>query len=202
MLAFLPALIYFILCLYHEIVGTDSHVKNYNITKKQTFKRVFTLLILSSAATHLSKNTLFDNSNEIRIYKIILAMLSIDTVQYWMHRLYHSSRFLYKFHKTHHSLVCPWVIGSLYNSYEEAFITGPVTSIAIYLCNVSYIEYAIVVSLAFCSTIMEHTYKENDDNLKTASFHWIHHRYSKNHNFQQPFFQFWDIAMGTKYKIV
>lgn len=127
-------------------------------------------------------------------------MLAVDTVQYWVHRLYHSSKFLYSFHKEHHRLVCPWVVGSLYNSYLEAFITGPLTSTVIQLCGVSYPEYITIVCLAFYFTIREHTYnKDIDNNPKTASFHWIHHRYSIKHNFQQPFFTFWDDIMGTRY---
>lgn len=46
----------------------------------------------------------------------------IDTHQYALHRLGHTSKFLYKhFHSHHHRLYVPYAFGALYNHPVEGF---------------------------------------------------------------------------------
>jgi sphinganine C4-monooxygenase len=46
----------------------------------------------------------------------IIAMLVMDTWQYFMHRYMHINKFLYKqIHSKHHTLVVPYSFGALYN---------------------------------------------------------------------------------------
>jgi sterol desaturase/sphingolipid hydroxylase (fatty acid hydroxylase superfamily) len=201
LLSFLPITVYLSVYWYHELMKTEENVifKKNTVSKSKVFWKTFTLLFINTLINLVNEKLLFqDRLWSFNLINIVIGIIDIDTVQYWTHRMFHT-KFFYQFHKVHHELHCPWVCGSLYNSYVEASITGPLVFLSLYLCNLSYVEYCLVTSLAFYFTMREHTFTEKDLSLKTASFHWIHHSYSIKHNFQQPFFHFWDKLMGTYY---
>lgn len=47
----------------------------------------------------------------------------MDAHQYFLHRLFHMNKFLYKnFHSHHHRLYVPYAFGALYNHPVEGFL--------------------------------------------------------------------------------
>lgn len=51
----------------------------------------------------------------------------MDTWQYFMHRLFHQNKFLYKhIHSLHHRLHAPYAFGALYNHPIEGFVMDSV----------------------------------------------------------------------------
>ncbi len=50
------------------------------------------------------------------LIKLMIGAFMLDTYQYWMHRLFHRNKFLYRhFHSVHHELTVPYAFGALYN---------------------------------------------------------------------------------------
>ncbi|XP_023542395.1 sphinganine C4-monooxygenase 2-like isoform X2 [Cucurbita pepo subsp. pepo] len=57
------------------------------------------------------------------IVQFIVAMLVLDTWQYFIHRYMHQNKFLYKhIHSHHHRLVVPFAFGALYNHPLEGLL--------------------------------------------------------------------------------
>ncbi|KAH0668796.1 hypothetical protein KY289_023289 [Solanum tuberosum] len=55
--------------------------------------------------------------------QLFVAMLMLDTWQYFMHRYMHQNKFLYKhIHAQHHRLIVPYAFGALYNHPLEGLI--------------------------------------------------------------------------------
>ena len=120
---------------------------------------------------------------------LIYGLLITDTIEYFIHRLYHLQMFYKSFHKQHHNQIMA-VDVSFLNADSEALMTGLFILIA-YISLLSYYEYLIVSSLSVVATVCDHAY------TSTTKFHYIHHHVNRNYNFQQPFFTFWDHLLGT-----
>ncbi|PHT67925.1 Sphinganine C(4)-monooxygenase 2 [Capsicum annuum] len=59
--------------------------------------------------------------------QFFVAMLMLDTWQYFMHRYMHQNKFLYKhIHSQHHRLIVPYAFGALYNHPLEGLILDTV----------------------------------------------------------------------------
>ncbi|KAM0914324.1 hypothetical protein ACQ4PT_011532 [Festuca glaucescens] len=102
----------------------------------------------------------------------IVAMVVLDTYQYFVHRYMHTNKFLYKhIHSRHHTIVVPYGFGVLYDDPLQGFFMDHV---------------APQESTAPCFR-QQHT-----------AFHGIHHQlYARSTNFSQPFFVHWDKLFGT-----
>ena len=58
----------------------------------------------------------------------------LDTWQYWWHRAFHVSQFLYKnVHSVHHRLLMPYALGALYNHIVESFMLDIFGSVIAYV---------------------------------------------------------------------
>ncbi|CAG8510096.1 25663_t:CDS:2 [Gigaspora rosea] len=108
----------------------------------------------------------------IPVVKFFLAMFLLDTWQYFMHRLFHQSAFLYRhIHSRHHRLYAPYAFGALYNHPIEVD---------------DHSGYDIPFNP------IQRIFGNN------AIYHDIHHQtYGLKKNFSQPFFTFWDRIFGT-----
>ncbi|KAK3725442.1 Sphingolipid C4-hydroxylase sur2 [Vermiconidia calcicola] len=137
-----------------------------------------------------------------------VAILVVDTWQYFLHRAMHMNKYLYTtFHSRHHRLYVPYAYGALYNHPFEGFLLDTLG------CGLAYLVTGMTVrqSMWFftCSTI-----KTVDDHCgyafpwdplqrltsNNAGYHDVHHQsWGIKTNFSQPFFTHWDSWLGTKW---
>ncbi|GAP86449.1 putative fatty acid hydroxylase superfamily protein [Rosellinia necatrix] len=145
----------------------------------------------------------------IPAFQFALAVGILDTWQYFLHRGMHMNKWLYtKFHSRHHRLYVPYAYGALYNHPFEGFLLDTLGAGMAYKVAGMTAKQGIVFFI--CSTI-----KTVDDHCgyalpwdplqhltgNNATYHDIHHQsWGIKTNFSQPFFTFWDRALGTIWK--
>ncbi|TPX51487.1 hypothetical protein SeMB42_g00795 [Synchytrium endobioticum] len=142
------------------------------------------------------------------IQKLVIGALILDTYQYWIHRLMHVNRFLYRtIHSVHHQLTSPYAVAALYNHPVEGLVMDTLGSgIASIVTDMHPWTSMIFFTLATLKTCDDHVgYALPYDPFQkwfanNAVYHDIHH-YGKGrmYNFSQPFFINWDKWMGTDY---
>ncbi|KAI8338512.1 fatty acid hydroxylase superfamily-domain-containing protein [Chlamydoabsidia padenii] len=140
--------------------------------------------------------------------QFVTAMFMIDTHQYVLHRLGHTSKFLYKhFHSHHHRLYVPYAFGALYNHPVEGFCLDTLgAGLAYELTGMSPRLGLILFTFSNLKTINDHCgYSFPWDPLNVCfgnngTYHDIHHQpWGIKKNFSQPFFTFWDRKLGTEF---
>ncbi|RKO96042.1 hypothetical protein CXG81DRAFT_5920, partial [Caulochytrium protostelioides] len=155
----------------------------------------------------------------VLVAKLFAGMLIMDTYQYWMHRLMHTHRGLYRrFHSVHHELTAPFAYGALYNHVVEGVVMDMAgAGIPKLLLRMHPWTSAIFYTLASLKTVDDHcgyALVSADSPLwwrccwplqalfsNNAAYHDVHHwGKGRQYNFAQPFFTFWDRAMGTEYE--
>jgi sphinganine C4-monooxygenase len=143
----------------------------------------------------------------IPIAQAVFAMFIIDTWQYFLHRLMHVNKFLYKqFHSVHHRLYVPYAFGALYNHPVEGFLLdslGAVLGEA--FAQLSIRQAILFFTFSTMKTVDDHCgYNFPFDPLQlftrnNADYHDIHHQViGIKSNFSQPFFVHWDVLLGTR----
>lgn len=139
--------------------------------------------------------------------QFLLALFIIDTWQYFLHRLMHTNKFLYKqLHSVHHRLYVPYAFGALYNHPLEGLILDTCgAAIAEYLAGLSVRQAMFLFAFSTCKTVDDHCgYSFPFDPLQmfstnNADYHDIHHQsIGIKSNFSQPFFVHWDVILGTR----
>ncbi|OZJ03918.1 hypothetical protein BZG36_03292, partial [Bifiguratus adelaidae] len=139
--------------------------------------------------------------------KLLVAMIILDTYQYFFHRLFHTNRFLYKhIHSHHHRLYVPYAFGALYNHPLEGFIMDSVgASLAFWLSGLGNRGAIVFFTFSTLKTVDDHCgYHFPWDPLQclfpnNVAYHDIHHQsFGIKKNFSQPFFTWWDALLGTK----
>lgn len=140
--------------------------------------------------------------------KIFFGFFLVDTWQYWLHRLMHTNKTLYKnFHSRHHRLYVPYAYGALYNSPTEGFLLDTCgTGLAAILMHLTHTEQVFLYTFATMKTVDDHCgYALPWDPFQwlfpnNAVYHDIHHQqFGIKTNFAQPFFTIWDTVFCTKY---
>lgn len=143
----------------------------------------------------------------IPLFQFLVAIFTIDTWQYFLHRYMHMNKFLYRhFHSWHHRLYVPYAFGALYNHPVEGFMLDSLgTVVAESLSGMSIRQAALLFSIATFKTVDDHCgYRLPFDPLQmmssnNADYHDIHHqKIGIKHNFAQPFFVHWDYLLGTQ----
>lgn len=138
--------------------------------------------------------------------QFIVAMVVMDTYQYFVHRYMHTNKFLYKHvHSQHHTIVVPYAFGALYSNPIEGFFMDTVSATLGFLVSGMTPRTAIFFfSLANLKTVDDHCsmwLPWNPLHLifgNNTAFHGIHHQlYGQKYNFSQPFFFHWDKVFGT-----
>jgi len=115
----------------------------------------------------------------------------LDTVEYWVHRALHANKWLYRMtHQTHHMPPSCAAL-SLYNSTAEVVPFSTCIMTAFYLSGINWIDFIIVTSLANLKTAWDHA------STRKGHHHELHHS-KPCYNFEQPFWDIWDRAMGTR----
>jgi sterol desaturase/sphingolipid hydroxylase (fatty acid hydroxylase superfamily) len=152
--------------------------------------------------------------------QFLLAMLIMDTWQYWMHRCFHVFPSLYKIHSVHHELTNPFPTAAFYNHFVESIVldtTGFVLAAGLTHMNL-YIRTAFAL-FSSCKNIHDHLGSvafQSPSNrwwldpfclwrLVSANderYHYVHHQVQgRKFNFQQPFFTFWDDLCDTRFQV-
>ncbi|CAM8882200.1 unnamed protein product [Rhodiola kirilowii] len=138
--------------------------------------------------------------------QFFIAMLVMDTWQYFMHRYMHHNKFLYRhIHSLHHRLVVPYAFGALYNHPIEGLLNDTIGgALSFLLSGMSPRTSIYFFSFATIKTVDDHCGLWLPGNLfhvffkNNTAYHDVHHQlYGSKYNFAQPFFITWDKILGT-----
>ena len=141
--------------------------------------------------------------------QFLIAIIVVDTWQYFWHRGMHLNKYLYTtIHSRHHRLYVPYAYGALYNHPVEGFLLDTLGAGVAYLVVGMTTRQSIwFFTLCTIKTVDDHCgYSLPWDPLQritsnNAGYHDIHHQsWGIKTNFSQPFFTFWDRLMGTMWK--
>jgi sphinganine C4-monooxygenase len=139
----------------------------------------------------------------------VVAVVILDSWQYFLHRAMHLNKWLYTtFHSRHHRLYVPYAYGALYNHPFEGFMLDTVGAGTAYKLSCMTPRQGMVFFVFSCiKTVDDHCgYSLPWDPLQhissnNAAYHDIHHQsWGIKTNFSQPFFTFWDKLLGTMWK--
>ncbi|TID30582.1 hypothetical protein CANINC_000827 [Pichia inconspicua] len=142
------------------------------------------------------------------LLKCIVAFIIIDTWQFFLHKLMHQNKYLYrKFHSRHHQLYVPYAFGALFNNPVEGFLLDTIgAGIAAIVTQLSPRESVFLFTFSTLKTVDDHCGYSLPWDLfqrifpNNSIYHDIHHqRFGIKYNFSQPFFTFWDSLFGTTY---
>lgn len=140
--------------------------------------------------------------------QFVIAILIVDTWQYFLHRAMHMNKWLYTtFHARHHRLYVPYAYGALYNHPFEGFLLDTCgAGIAYLLTGMTCRQSMWFFTMSTVKTVDDHCgYAFPWDPLQhvtsnNAGYHDVHHQsWGIKTNFSQPFFTFWDAILGTKW---
>lgn len=140
--------------------------------------------------------------------KIFTAFALIDSWQFFLHRLMHINKALYKrFHSRHHRLYVPYAFGALYNDPVEGFLLDTLGSgLAAIVTMLTPRQQIILFTFSTLKTVDDHCgYSFPWDVFQivfpnNSIYHDIHHQnFGIKNNFSQPFFTFWDKLYKTEY---
>jgi sterol desaturase/sphingolipid hydroxylase (fatty acid hydroxylase superfamily) len=112
--------------------------------------------------------------------QVLEIMFLTDFVQYWVHRAFHQSAFLWRFHAVHHSApVLDWLAGSRMHCVEIVLLRG-MTVIPMYVLGFQQAAlYAYLVFVFVYATYIHANVKWDVEWLKplivTPRFHHWHH---------------------------
>jgi len=130
-------------------------------------------------------------SGDWSVLGVFFGMLVLDTVEYWVHRLLHAYKWLYRLtHQTHHMPPSCAAL-SLYNSAFEVLPFSTCITLSFYMAGSTWMDFIIVTSLANLKTAWDHA------STRKGHHHELHHS-KPCYNFEQPFFDVWDRLMGTR----
>lgn len=141
------------------------------------------------------------------IAQFFFAFFIIDTWQYFLHRLFHTSTFLYRHvHSVHHRLYVPYAFGALYNHPLEGFLFDTLgATLAHEFSGMTVRQATLLFGVSTLKTVDDHSgYRLWWDPCQmffsnNADFHDIHHQsHGIKANFAQPYFTQWDILLGTR----
>jgi len=194
----------------------EEETKNI-VSKRRVIITVVSQQILQTVIVYILKDPLppaWDNRFTfvthvmIPALQFVACMFLMDTWQYFWHRIMHENRWLYRnVHSWHHRLRVPYAFGALYNHPLEGFlldICGYV--VAVLSTGLSYRLASILAIFATIKTVDDHCgyynlpYYNPFQKLFTnnSRYHDVHHQAKGiKKNFSQPFFTFWDHALGT-----
>ncbi|KAL2484625.1 Sphinganine C(4)-monooxygenase 2 [Abeliophyllum distichum] len=221
---FAPIVVYWIYSGIYVLLGSlenyrlhtkkDEDEKN-SVPKKDVVKGV----ILQQAVQAVVATLLFavtGNDSEagqaqqasliVLARQLFVAMVVLDTWQYFMHRYMHQNKFLYRhIHSLHHRLVVPYAFGALYNHPLEGLLLDTVGgALAFLVSGMSPRASIFFFSFATLKTVDDHCGLWLPGNLfhiffrNNSAYHDIHHQlYGNKYNFSQPFFVTWDRILGT-----
>ncbi|CAA0834949.1 Sphinganine C(4)-monooxygenase 2 [Striga hermonthica] len=142
----------------------------------------------------------------LQCIQFVVAMLVMDTWQYFVHRYMHQNKFLYKhIHSQHHRLVVPYAIGALYNHPLEGLLLDTFGGAISFLVSGMTARTAVYFfCFAIIKTVDDHCGLWLPGNIfhllfqNNTAYHDVHHQLQGlKFNYSQPFFSIWDKLLGT-----
>jgi sterol desaturase/sphingolipid hydroxylase (fatty acid hydroxylase superfamily) len=184
-------------------VASGLHLLGYNsqYNGKVTIREMITTQLCIDClqfVSSLPRLWIDDNLLELSFLHIIYGIAAIDFVEYFSHRLLHSSSVLMQFHKRHHRLVPVHTLGAYFNDPREVMFTGTILGFfLVVIGGLSILEISIVASVGTVFTIFDHCPSSHD-----ISRHERHHTSGPNADFSQPFTGFYDFLFKTRHQDV
>jgi sterol desaturase/sphingolipid hydroxylase (fatty acid hydroxylase superfamily) len=140
------------------------------------------------------------------VVQVAVLLLVADFTQYWVHRAFHRSRWLWPFHAIHHSIEqMDWLAGSRLH-LVDVIATRGLTYIPIFVLGFSeraLIGYVFIVAAqaTFIHANVKWPFKRLQRIVATPAFHHWHHSaepqsIDKNFAVHTPV---WDLWFGTYY---
>jgi len=202
---------------YWWMQGEDEHQTNHVRAMDALYNPVYqTLMFLVGPSNAASVLVRHGSSIISAVYwwlipvaQFMLAFFIIDTWQYFLHRLFHTNKFLYRhFHSVHHRLYVPYAFGALYNHWVEGLLLDTLgAALAHSLSFMTIRQATLLFTFSTLKTIDDHSsYAFPLDPFQAffpnnSSYHDIHHQaWGIKYNFSQPFYVHWDTLLGTRYK--
>ncbi|KAK1260534.1 Sphinganine C(4)-monooxygenase 2 [Acorus gramineus] len=141
----------------------------------------------------------------VMFWQFMIAMVMLDTWQYFIHRYMHINKFLYH-HSKHHLLVVPYGFGALFNHPLEGLLLDTAGGALSFLASGMTPRTSIFFfSFATIKTVDDHCGLWLPGNIfhilfsNNSAYHDVHHQlYGSKYNFSQPFFVTWDKILGTR----
>jgi sterol desaturase/sphingolipid hydroxylase (fatty acid hydroxylase superfamily) len=140
------------------------------------------------------------------IIQVPALLLVADFTQYWVHRSFHASRWLWPFHAIHHSIEqMDWLAGSRLHLLD-VIVTRGLTYVPIFVLGFSeralmvYV-FIVAVQATFIHANVKWAFKPLQRIVVTPAFHHWHHSaepqsIDKNFAVHTPV---WDLLFGTYY---
>lgn len=140
------------------------------------------------------------------IASLFLMIIIHDTYFYWTHKLMHSSKWFYQFHKTHHHShnPTPWTAFAFHPA--EALISLGIVPLIIFSMPTHPLAFFLFLTFMTTYNVLIHLGyeifpKKRFFNLigkwkNTTTNHDLHHKIGGGFNYGL-YFSFWDRIMGT-----
>lgn len=186
-----------------NLVSKTSVVKG--VLLQQAVQATVAIILFTVTGNDVDENA-GQNSLLVLARQFFIAMMVLDTWQYFMHRYMHHNKFLYRhIHSQHHRLVVPYAFGALYNHPIEGLLLDTIGgALSFLLSGMSPRASIFFFSFATIKTVDDHCGLWLPGNLfhilfrNNSAYHDIHHQlYGSKYNFSQPFFVMWDRILGT-----
>lgn len=186
-----------------NLVSKGTVVKG--VLLQQTVQAVVAILLFTVTGND-SDASAVQQPSLVLLRQFVIAMLVLDTWQYFMHRYMHHNKFLYRhIHSQHHRLVVPYSFGALYNHPAEGLLLDTIGgALSFLLSGMSPRMSIFFFSFATIKTVDDHCGLWLPGNLfhfffrNNSAYHDIHHQlYGTKYNYSQPFFVMWDRILGT-----
>lgn len=140
------------------------------------------------------------------VAQVPVLLLVADFTQYWVHRAFHASRWLWPFHAIHHSIEqMDWLAGSRLH-LVDVIVTRGLTYVPIFVLGFSeaaLMVYVVIVAVqaTFIHANVKWTFPRLRRIVATPAFHHWHHSaepqsVDKNFAVHTPA---WDLLFGTFY---
>ena len=137
---------------------------------------------------------------------LFLLMVLADLCQYWTHRIFHTSKFLWRFHAIHHSTrAMDWMSGSR-THFMDIFMVRSVSFLPLYIFGFGVDVFGLYLIIVSIQAVLAHANTRLDFGflkylLVTPQYHHWHHSadpdvYGKNYSIHFPFI---DYIFGTMY---
>jgi sterol desaturase/sphingolipid hydroxylase (fatty acid hydroxylase superfamily) len=114
------------------------------------------------------------------VVQFVLILVLSDLVQYWVHRMFHTIPFLWRFHSIHHSAdVMDWLAGSRLH-LVDAVVTRALSYVPVYVLGFSetamftYVAW-VVIQATFIHANVRWRFRGIRWLLATPAFHHWHH---------------------------
>ncbi|PWN51970.1 hypothetical protein IE53DRAFT_367611 [Violaceomyces palustris] len=145
----------------------------------------------------------------IPVAQFWFAFFIMDAWQYFWHRAFHESRFLYRhFHSHHHRLYVPYAFGALYNHPVEGLVLDSAgAALSHFLSRMTVRQGIVFFTFSTFKTVSDHggyAFPWYLDPLhlifpNNAEYHDVHHQMrGLKYNYSQPFFVHFDSLFGTR----